>query len=162
MTSLCKLNEKCVCSKCCAVVFPFFSEGDFEYKALIFNYCDINNVNITYDEYVSPTKLSELKATLQKDDLYLIHFNVRSLSRNLNKVEEFHATRCNYHIGKKKKILIVPQMSVSLTTILYIMIYLLVLEVLVFTLKTHFSFICEIIYLSIYYSCASAAKLCLF
>jgi len=52
-------------------------------------YCVSNNVNIRYDEYVSPTKLSELMATLQKDNLYVIHFNVRSLSRNLNKFEEF-------------------------------------------------------------------------
>jgi len=75
MTILCKLNDMCVCSKCCAVEFPFFSDGNFEYKALISNfYCDINNANIRYDEYVSPTKLSELTATLQKDDLYFIHF----------------------------------------------------------------------------------------
>jgi len=49
-------------------------------------YSDINNVNIRYNEYVSPTKLSELTATLQKDNLHLTHFNVRSLS---NQVEEF-------------------------------------------------------------------------
>jgi len=49
---------------------------DFEYKALISNfYCVINTVNTRYDEYyISPTKLLELTAILQKDDLYLVHF----------------------------------------------------------------------------------------
>lgn len=94
MTNLCMFHStgKCNCNECCAALFPFFSVGNFEFKVLN-NYFITNNVNsetnIKYDEYFSPNKLSDLTASLQNNDFYLVHFNVRSLSKNLDKIEEF-------------------------------------------------------------------------
>jgi len=87
----CSLNNNCFCCKFCSAVFPFFSDGDFEYKTLIFysSFYVTSNANIRYDNYLSPTKLSELTGTLVNNYLYLVHFSVRSLPRNLNKIEQF-------------------------------------------------------------------------
>ena len=50
----------------------------------------LNDANeIKYDEYCSPCKLSKLTSTLTKNDFFIQHFNVRSLSKNKEKIEEF-------------------------------------------------------------------------
>ena len=83
--------SNCPCNKCTAASFPFFSVGNFEYKML--SSCSFltnsNDSCITYDDYFSTTKFSELTSTLKNDDFYVVHFNARSLSKNLNKIEEF-------------------------------------------------------------------------
>ena len=84
--------SNCPCNKCTAASFPFFSVGNFEYKML--SSCSFltnsNDSCVRYDDnYFSTTKLSELTSTLKNDDFYVVHFNARSLSKNLNKIEEF-------------------------------------------------------------------------
>ena len=44
---------------------------------------------LTYDEYFSSSRLSKTTANLQRNDFFLVHFNTRSLSKNLDKIEEF-------------------------------------------------------------------------
>ena len=46
--------------------------------------CIVNRSN----EYFSPSNLSSLTANLLKNDLFLIHFNVRNLSKNKTKMHE--------------------------------------------------------------------------
>ena len=41
-----------------------------------------------YDDYYSPSMLANLSNNLQKKDFFVIHFNVRSLSKNKDKIEE--------------------------------------------------------------------------
>ena len=48
-----------------------------------------NGTNLTYDEYFSSSRLSKTTANLQRNDFFLIHFNTGSLSKNLDKIEEF-------------------------------------------------------------------------
>ena len=67
-------------------MFPFFSLGGLELKLLLnINFSCIVNRS---DEYFSPLNLSSLTANLLKNDLFLIHFNVRSLSKNKTKMHE--------------------------------------------------------------------------
>ena len=75
-----------LCTKCSTALMPFFSVGNLEFKML--NH--LNDANeIKYDEYCSPCKLSKLSSTLTKNDFFTPHFNVRSLSKNKEKTEEF-------------------------------------------------------------------------
>ena len=48
-----------------------------------------NAYEIKYDEHFSPSKLSKLSFTLTKNDFFIQHFNVRSLSKNKEEIEEF-------------------------------------------------------------------------
>ena len=50
---------------------------------------DSNGTNITYGKYFSSSRLSKTTANLQRNDFFLVHFNTRSLSKNLDKIEEF-------------------------------------------------------------------------
>ena len=50
---------------------------------------DSNGINTTYDEYFSSSRLSKTTANLQRNDFFLVHFNTRSLSKNLDEIEEF-------------------------------------------------------------------------
>ena len=62
-----------------------FSVGNLEFKML--NH--LNDANeIKYDEYCSPCKLSKLSSTLTKNDFFIQHFNVRSFSKNKEKIGE--------------------------------------------------------------------------
>ena len=75
-----------LCTKCSSALMPFFSVGSLEFKML--NH--LNDANeIKYDDYCSPCKLSKLSSTLTKNDFFIQHFNVRSLSKNKEKIEEF-------------------------------------------------------------------------
>ena len=76
-----------LCTKCNLALMPFFSfsVGNLEFKML--NH--LNDANeIKHDEYCSPCKLSKLSSTLTKNDFFIQHFNVRSLSKNKEKIEE--------------------------------------------------------------------------
>ena len=65
---------------------PFFSVGNLEIKML----SHLNDANeIKYNEYCSLCNLSKLSSTLTKNDFFIQHFNVRSLSKNKEKIEEF-------------------------------------------------------------------------
>ena len=75
-----------LCTSCSAALMPFFSVGNLEFKVL--NHCNDAN-KIKYDEYFSPCKLSKLSSTLTKNDFFIQHFNVRSLPKNKEKIEEF-------------------------------------------------------------------------
>ena len=75
-----------LCTRCSAALMPFFSVGNLEFKVL--NHCNDAN-EIKYDEYFSPCKLSKLSSTLTKNDFFIQHFNVRSLPKNKEKIEEF-------------------------------------------------------------------------
>ena len=75
-----------LCTKCSSALMPFFSVGNLEFKML--NH--LNDANeIKYDEYCSPYKLSKLSSILTKNDFFIQHFNVRRLSKNKEKIEEF-------------------------------------------------------------------------
>ena len=75
-----------LCTKYSAALMPFFSVGNLEFKML--NH--LNDANeIKYDEYSSPCKMSKSSSTLTKNDFFIQHFNVRSLSKNKEKIEEF-------------------------------------------------------------------------
>ena len=84
---LCYSNDDCVCANCCAARLPFFSVGKLEFKAL----ASFNSTSdiIRYDEYFSMSKLSNLSLNLSKQDFFILHFNVRSLPKNINKLDEF-------------------------------------------------------------------------
>ena len=64
----------------------FFSLGGLELKSLL--NIDFSCIVNRSDEYFSPSNLSSLTANLLKNDLFLIHFNVRSLSKNKTKMHE--------------------------------------------------------------------------
>ena len=89
--TMCTSDCNCVCNKCCNALLPFSSINDFDMKALIScnNSVKCDSTNIPYEEYFSPTKLSKLTANLRDKDFYVVHFNVRSLAKNLNAIEEF-------------------------------------------------------------------------
>ena len=84
---LCNSNDDCVCVNCCAVRLHFFSVDKLEFKAL----ASFNSTSdiIRYDEYFSMSKLSNLSLNLSKQDFFILHFNVRSLPKNINKLDEF-------------------------------------------------------------------------
>ena len=84
---LCYSNEHSVCVNCCAARLPFFSVGKLEFKALAS--FDSTSDIIRYDEYFSMSKLSNLSLNLSKQDFFILHFNVRSLPKNINKLDEF-------------------------------------------------------------------------
>ena len=65
-------------------LLPFFAVSDFEFNALTSR----SVTNGTYDDYYSPSMLANLSNNLQKKDFFVIHFNVRSLSKNKDKIEE--------------------------------------------------------------------------
>ena len=48
--------------------------------------CSVTNGR--YDDYYSPSMLANLSNNLQKNDFFRIHFNVKSLSKNKDKIEE--------------------------------------------------------------------------
>ena len=73
-----------LCTRCNAALKPFFSVGNLQFKML--NHLNATN-EIKYDEYFSPCKLSKLSSTLTKNDFFIQHFNVRSLSKNKEKIE---------------------------------------------------------------------------
>ena len=99
---------------------------------------DSNGTNITYDKYFSSSRLSKTTANLQRNDFFLVHFNTRSLSKNLDKNEEFlndmtrfpdaiaiSETKLNSNCSSNNNI---PR--------------LLMLVALAFILKTHYNFVC--------------------
>ena len=65
-------------------LFPFFAVSDFEFNAL--TSCSVTNSR--YDDYYSPSMPTNLSNNLQKKDFFVIHFNVRSLFKNKDKIEE--------------------------------------------------------------------------
>ena len=50
---------------------------------------DSNGTNITYDKYFSSSRLSKTTANLQRNEFFVVHFNAPSLSKTLDKIEEF-------------------------------------------------------------------------
>ena len=50
---------------------------------------DSNGTNITYNKYFFPPDFRKQPPIYKKNDFFLIHFNTRSLSKNLDKIEEF-------------------------------------------------------------------------
>ena len=75
-----------LCTKCSSTLMPFFAVGNLEFKML--NH--LNDANeIKYYEYCSPCKLSKLSSTLTKNDFFIQHFSVRSLSKNKEKIEQY-------------------------------------------------------------------------
>ena len=90
----CMSNSNCcVCTKCCYTLFLFFTVSDVEFKMLNFfsMFKSVNNINgsiITYNEYFSSSRLSKITVNLQ-NDFFLVHFNTRSLFKNLDKIEKF-------------------------------------------------------------------------
>ena len=84
---LCYSNDDCVCVNCCAARLSFFSVGKLEFKAL----ASFNSTSdiIRYDEYFSMSKLSNLSFNLSKQDFFILHFNVKSLPKSINKLDEF-------------------------------------------------------------------------
>ena len=67
-------------------MFPFFFLGDLELKSLL--NIDFSSIVNRSDKYFSPSNLSSLTANLTKNDLFLTHFNVRSLSKNKTKMHK--------------------------------------------------------------------------
>jgi len=67
---------------------PYFKTSNLELNVLNNHFFKLNDVK--YDEYFSLCKLSKLASNIAgKTDLFFLHFNVRSRSKNKEKVEEF-------------------------------------------------------------------------
>ena len=82
------MNSDCVCAKCHANLLLYFSVGKLEF--IVFNHTfDSSIEDISYDEYFSFSKLSNCATQLCKKDVFLIHFNARSLPKNKRKIDEF-------------------------------------------------------------------------
>ena len=107
---------------------------------------DSNGTNITYDKYFSFSRLSKTTANLQRNDFFLVHFNTRSLPKNLDKIEEFlnDMTRFPDAIAISETKL--NSNSSSNTNIPHYNFLhndsLLMLVALAFILKTHYNFVC--------------------
>ena len=71
----------------CVTLFPFFSVNNLEFNYL--SGTDSSNGAISYDEYFSPSKLSEITTNLNQQDFFAVHFNAKSLSKNKDKIEDF-------------------------------------------------------------------------
>jgi len=67
---------------------PYFKTSNLEFNVLNNNFFKVSDVK--YDKYFSPCDLSKLaSSTAGKTDLFFLHFNVRRLSKNKDKVEKF-------------------------------------------------------------------------
>jgi len=64
-------------------IMPYFKTSNLELIVLNNNFSKLNDVK--YDEYFSPLASN----IAGKTDLFFLHFNVRSLSKKKEKVEEF-------------------------------------------------------------------------
>ena len=82
-----KCNTKSIlfCNKCYLSVLPYFSLNNFEFKLLNDTSVDCD---VRYDDYLSPSKLSKVVTNTTDNDFILLHFNVRSLPKNKDKIEE--------------------------------------------------------------------------
>jgi len=83
----CNCSSDVLCSKCISVLMPYFTVSKLEFNALNNNCSEFGDIR--YDEYFSPCKLSKLASRIRKRDFFLMHFNVRSLPKNKDKIEEF-------------------------------------------------------------------------
>ena len=82
-----KCNTKSIlfCYKCYLSVLPYFSLNNFKFKLLNNTSVDCD---VKYDDYLSPSKLSKVVTNTTDNDFILLHFNVRSLPKNKDKIEE--------------------------------------------------------------------------
>jgi len=55
----------------------------------LLNEFNCSDSNVRYDDYLFPKKLANIVSHSSINDFFLVHFNVRSLSKNKEKVEEF-------------------------------------------------------------------------
>ena len=76
----------CDCTCCIARLLPFSSISELEFR-ILGNSVGMDDIN--YVDYFSPSKLIKIASDLHKNDFFLLHFNVRSLPKNKDKVEEF-------------------------------------------------------------------------
>ena len=66
---------------------PFFATSNIEFELLTNNkWADSGS---RYDEYHLPQKLANKSLHASPNDFFLLHFNVRSLSKNKDKIDEF-------------------------------------------------------------------------
>ena len=76
-----------ICNGCCAVELPFFATSNIEFELLTNNkWADLGS---RYDEYHLPQKLANKSLHASPNDFFLLHFNVRSISKNKEKIDEF-------------------------------------------------------------------------
>ena len=76
-----------ICNDCCVVELPFFATSNTEFKLLTDNrWADLGS---RYDEYHLPQKLANKSLDARPNDFFLLHFNLRSLSKNKDKIDEF-------------------------------------------------------------------------
>ena len=80
------VTETNYCNACFAEHLPFFSISNLEFKLL--TETKLTDCNYIYDDYISPSKLSKISSNASSNDLFLVHLNVRSLSQNIDKLEE--------------------------------------------------------------------------
>ena len=66
---------------------PYFSLGNI--KSKVENYANDDLNDVKFEEYFSTCKLSKLASTLSKTIFFILRFNVRSLLKNKDRVEEF-------------------------------------------------------------------------
>ena len=80
------LSQACnnICSECCATLMPFFGVSDIEFTLLIDRTLLYND-----NEYFSISRLNKLSSNNNKNNLFTLHFNTRSLPKNHDKIEEF-------------------------------------------------------------------------
>ena len=72
------------CSECCTTLMPFFGVTDIEFMLLIDRTSLYND-----DEYFSISRLNKLSSNNNKNNLFTLHFNTKSLPKNHDKIEEF-------------------------------------------------------------------------
>ena len=76
-----------ICNGCCAVELPFFAASNIEFELLTNNkWADLGS---RCDEYHLPQTLANKSLHASPNDFFLLHFNVRSLSKNKDKIDEF-------------------------------------------------------------------------
>ena len=66
---------------------PFFATSNIEFKLLTDNkWADLGS---RYDEYHLPQKLADESLHPSSNDFFLLYFNVRSVPKNKDKIDEF-------------------------------------------------------------------------
>ena len=79
------LSQACnnFCSESCATLTPFFGVTDIEFMLLI------DGTSLYNDEYFFISRISKLSSNNNKNNLFALHFNTRSVPKNHEKMEEF-------------------------------------------------------------------------
>ena len=84
-----------ICNECCATFFQFFGANEIEFKLLLGKGITDSNAFFNNNDYFSLSSLSKLGSKHDKNNFFVLHLNTRSLTKNLDKIEELFETKLN-------------------------------------------------------------------